>query len=111
MYIETITKPFKHANVLSLFSMIPFIVVSIILMSVVTCMDTCSCCSCSCCWNFLLPMTERTENNFSLQEKATTKNALVETTMLANPNDKTTAPTPTSDATTVEMQQEATETK
>ena len=109
--LENLTFSFKHANVLSLFSMIPFIVVSIILMSVVTCMDTCSCCSCSCCCNFLLPMTERTENNFSLQEKATTKIALVETTMLANPNDKTTAPTPTSDATTVEMQQEATETK
>ena len=36
------------------------VIFSIILMSFVACMDTCSFCSCSCCCDCLLPMTERT---------------------------------------------------
>ena len=51
------------------------VIFSIILMSFVACMDTCSCCSCSCCCDCLLPMTERTA--FGHQEEEPTEIALV----------------------------------
>ena len=77
---------------LSLFLMIPMIVISIIFMSVVSCIDMCSFCSCSCCCDYLLPMTERTANTFGLPEEVTTEIPLVETNPLANPNTETTTP-------------------
>ena len=67
-------------NNLDIFSMIlaiPLNVLSILLMSVVACMDTCSCFSCSCCCDCLLPMTERTA--FGRQEEEPTEIALVVT--------------------------------
>ena len=105
---------------LSLFLMIPMIVISILFMSVVSCMDMCSFCSCSCCCDYLLPMTERTANMFGLQEESTTEIALVKTRGISklevktNPPEspiKETTPLQTkSDAITVEIQEEATET-
>ena len=76
-------------TVQAMFSL-PLIVISIILMSVVACMDTCSCCSCSCCCNYLLPMTERTA--FVYQEEEPTEIALVETNPPGSPNNETTSP-------------------
>ena len=78
--------------ILIVISPIPFIVLSIILMSVVACMDTCSCCSCSCCCDCLLtiPMTERTA--FGHQEEEPTDIALVETNPPASPKYETTSP-------------------
>jgi hypothetical protein len=90
-------------------SSLPLIVLSIILMSVVACMDKCSCCSCSCCCDCLFPMTERTA--FGHQEEEPTEIALVETNpLLASPNNQTTANPTTSDATDIKIQVEATET-
>ena len=92
------------------FSPLPFIVLSLILMSVVACMDTCSCCSCSCCCDCILtiPMTERTA--FGHQEEEPTEIALVETNSPASPNNQTTANPTTSDATDIKIQEEATAT-
>ena len=75
---------------LSLFLMIPMIVISIIFMSVVSCMDMCSFCSCSCCCDYLLPMTERTSNMFGLQEESTTEIVLVKTNPPESPIKETT---------------------
>ena len=77
-------------------------------MSVVACMDNCSCCSCSCCCDCLLPMTERTA--FGHQEEEPTEIALVETNPPASPKYETTALLETTDTTTIEIQDEATDT-
>ena len=80
-----------NIDIFSIILVIPVNVASIILMSVVACMDTCSCCSCSCCCDCLLPMTERTANTFGLPEEVTTEIPLVETNPLASTNNETTA--------------------
>ena len=100
----------EYARIIYLILLIPVTVVSIILMSVVACMDTCSCCSCSCCCDCLLtiPMTERTA--FGHQEEEPTEIALVETNPPASPKYETTAPLKTTDTTTIKIQDEATET-
>ena len=83
-----------NIDIFSIILVIPVNVASIILMSVVACMDTCSCCTCSCCCDCLLPMTERTANTFGLPEEAPTDTPLVETNPPASPNNETTAPPP-----------------
>merc|ERR1740129_1301162 len=87
--LENFTFLGDYATTFSLISLIPVTVVSIILMSVVACMDTCNCCSCSCCCDYLLPMTERTA--FGHQEEDPTEIALVEINPPASPNNQTTA--------------------
>ena len=106
--LENLTFSADYAGTLSLILLIPVTVVSIILMSVVACMDTCSCCSCSCCCDCLFPMTERTA--FGHQEEEPTEIALVETNPPASPNNETTAPLMTTDTTTIEIQEDAIET-
>ena len=106
-YLEELTFSVGYIDIFSTILVIPVNVASIILMSVVACMDTCSCCSCSCCCDFLLPMTERTA--FGHQEEPT-EIALVETNPPASPNNQTTANPTTSDATDIKIQDEATET-
>ena len=88
-YAENVS---ENVATFSIILVIPVNVVSIILMSVVACMDTCSCCSCSCCCDCLLPMTERTANTFGLPEEAPTEIPLVETNPPVSPNSETTAP-------------------
>ena len=66
----------RYAHWYSLILLIPVNLASIILMSVVACIDTCSCCSCSCCCDCLLPMTERTA--LGMQEEEPIEIALVE---------------------------------
>ena len=48
----------KHLQILLLLTFLP-VIVSMILMSIVACLDNMSCCSCSCCCDCCLPMTER----------------------------------------------------
>ena len=90
--LRNLTFSAEKVDELSMILVIPVNVASIILMSVVACMDTCSCCSCSCCCDFLLPMTERTANTFGLPEEVTTEIPLVETNPVASPNNETTTP-------------------
>ena len=96
-----------NEDTFSFFLALPVFLVSIILMSFVACMDTCSCCSCSCCCNYLLPMIERT--TFNLQQETGTEIGLVEIN-LASINVETTAPQTASDKTTIEIQEGAIET-
>ena len=91
---RNLTVSLKYVDIFSMILVIPVNVASIILMSVVACMDTCSCCSCSCCFDCLLPMTERTANTFGLQEETPTEIPLVETNPLANPNNERNYPPP-----------------
>ena len=101
----------ENVDIFSMILVIPVHLLSIILMSVVACMDTCSCCTCSCCCDCLLPMTERTANTFGLPEQAPTEIPLVETNPLASPNNEIIAPLLIpSNSTTIEMQKEASET-
>ena len=90
--LRNLTFSAEKVDELSMILVIPVNVASIILMSVVACMDTCSCCSCSCCCDCLLPMTERTANTFGLPEEAPTEIPLVETNPPASPNNETTTP-------------------
>ena len=103
--LENVTFSTRKADTYFLILMLPVIVVSIILMSVVACMDTCSCCSCLCCCDCLLPMTERTSNTFGLQEEAHTEIDLVEINPPASQNNETTSQQTIS----IEIQEEATE--
>ena len=109
-YWENLSFSLHEIDTLALTLMLPVIVVSIIFMSVVACMDTCSCCSCLCCCDCLLPMTERTSNTFGLQEEAPTEIALVETNPPASQNNDTTSQQTKSVVATIEIQEEATET-
>ena len=45
-------------QILLLLTFLP-VIVSMILMSIVACLDNFSCCACSCCCDCCLPMTER----------------------------------------------------
>ena len=50
------------------------VIVSMILMSIVACLDNFSCCACSCCCDCCLPMTER--DSIFKQEKEDTNEIL-----------------------------------
>ena len=51
------------------------VIVSMILMSIVACLDNLSCCTCSCCCDCCLPMTER-DSIFKTEKEDT--NAILE---------------------------------
>ena len=102
--VKNLTFSAGNLDIFSMILVIPVHLLSIILMSVVACMDTCSCCSCSCCCDCLLPMTERTANTFGLQEETPTEIPLVEANPPASPKNETTSPLLIpSDANTIDM--------